>query len=162
RETLHDNDKAIEIYRTLFEFFPDTPDYGLRLATVQANTGRAPDALATVAALRKLPPPAADDPRIDIAEALVADGLSDYKREQTLAAQAAAKGVARGELLVVAEARYYEGWAFWNLGDNAQALNAYADARRLYDTAGQRNGVADILSATASLRWRQGDYAAAL
>ena len=162
RETLHDNDKAIEIYRTLFEFFPDTLDYGLRLAIVEANAGQTQAALATVAALRKLPPPAADDPRIDIVEALVADGLSDYKREQALAAQAAAKGVARSELLVVAEARYYEGWACWNLGDNAQALTAYADAQRLYAVAGKRTGVADILSATASLRWRQGDYSEAL
>jgi tetratricopeptide (TPR) repeat protein/tRNA A-37 threonylcarbamoyl transferase component Bud32 len=162
RETLHDSDKAIEIYRTLFEFFPDTLDYGLRLATVQTNAGRAPDALATVTALRRLPPPAAADPRIDMAEALVADGLSDYKREQTLAAEAAAKGVARSELLIVAEARYYEGWAFWNLGDNAQALAAYADAQRLYDVAGKRIGVADIQSAIANVRWRQGDYSEAL
>ena len=28
-------DKAVEIYRTLFEFFPDNIEYGLRLATAQ-------------------------------------------------------------------------------------------------------------------------------
>jgi tetratricopeptide (TPR) repeat protein/tRNA A-37 threonylcarbamoyl transferase component Bud32 len=157
REALHESDKAIEIYRTLFDFFPDTIEYGLRLVAVQARAGEAQAALATVARLRQLPVPTADDPRIDMAESLVADSLADYKQEQATAAAAAIKGAQRGAWLVVAEARYYEGWANWNLGRNEQALAAYEDARRLYDAAGQRKGVADILNAVASLRWGQGD-----
>src|SRR5437660_7589958 len=51
-------DKAVEIYRTLFGFFPDNLDYGLRLASVQTSAGKGQNALATLEALRKLPPPA--------------------------------------------------------------------------------------------------------
>src|SRR5437879_3519642 len=70
RETTKEWDKAVEIYRTLFGFFPDNLDYGLRLASVQTFAGKGQNALVTVEALRKLPAPNSDDPRIDLEEAL--------------------------------------------------------------------------------------------
>src|SRR5437870_3734833 len=89
RETTKEWDKAIEIYRTLFGFFSDNLDYGLRLVDVQTSAGKGQNALATMEALRKLPPPASDDPRIDLEEALAAASLGDYKREQAVVAKAA-------------------------------------------------------------------------
>jgi TolB-like protein/predicted Ser/Thr protein kinase len=67
RELGRERDKAIEIYRTLFDFFPDNIDYGLRLAAIQTQAGKGAQALATVAMLRKIPSPV-EDPRIDLAE----------------------------------------------------------------------------------------------
>ena len=54
-EASRDWARAIEAYGALFGFFPDNLEYGLRLARVQVNGGRAPDALGTVDTLRALP-----------------------------------------------------------------------------------------------------------
>ena len=45
--------QAIEIYRSLFTFFPDNLDYGLHLSRAQARAGKGNDALATIASLRR-------------------------------------------------------------------------------------------------------------
>src|SRR5581483_7642734 len=59
-------DKAIDIYRALFEFYPDSLDYGLALANTQTIAGRGKDALSTIEQLQGLPSPLGDDPRIDM------------------------------------------------------------------------------------------------
>jgi eukaryotic-like serine/threonine-protein kinase len=59
---------TVESYQQLFRLFPDNLDYGLLLATAQINTSP-PQALQTLAGLRRLPPPAGDDARIDMTEA---------------------------------------------------------------------------------------------
>src|SRR5271163_4436361 len=56
RDINHENEKAAEIYRTLFTLFPDNLDYGLKLAMVQSRGSKGQDALATVESLRKLAP----------------------------------------------------------------------------------------------------------
>lgn len=162
RELNGERDKAIEIYHTLFDFFPDNLEYGLLLVSVQNKAGKSNDALATIEILRKLPAPVSEDPRIDIYEADAAEALSDYNRELALARAAAEKGSNRNASLLVAEARYYEGWALWNLGENSQALAAYDEARRIYNEAGRRKSVSDILNAVATVHWKQGEYDTAL
>jgi len=74
-------EKAIEIYRALVAFFPDSLDYGLALAQAQVSGGKGKDALDTVEALQKLPPPLGDDPRIDLAEARAAESVGDADDE---------------------------------------------------------------------------------
>jgi eukaryotic-like serine/threonine-protein kinase len=69
REIDHQYEKAIEVYRTLFTLYSDNVDYGIKLAWSQCRGGKGHDALATVESLRKLAPPASEDPRIDLAEA---------------------------------------------------------------------------------------------
>jgi tetratricopeptide (TPR) repeat protein len=91
-----------------------------------------------------------------------AEDLSDYNRELTLARSAAEKGLKRNASLLVAEARYYEGWALWNLGENTQALTAYDEARRIYNEAGRRKSVSDVLNAAATVHWKLGEYDKAL
>jgi len=150
RETTREWNKAVEIYRTLWDFFPDNVDYGLRLVQVQISGGKGTDVLATVEALRKLSPPQRDDPRIDLAEAQAAHSLSDLRRAQKAAASAAAKGEAQEAKLLVAEARFQEGRALQRLGERAKALAAYEEARRIYDATGDRAGVARALNAIAN------------
>ena len=67
RETGKEWKEAVGIYETLFRFFPDDLEYGLRLANAQSSAGAPKNALATIETLRKLPGP--PDPRIDLAEA---------------------------------------------------------------------------------------------
>ncbi len=161
RETAREWRKAVEIYRTLWVFFPDNLDYGLRLVAAQSTAGMGEDALATVEALRKLPPAASEDPRIDITEAQAAESLSDFKRERVAAARAAQKGEVRGARLLVAMARLQEGWAFRNLGEFDKAKNSYVEARQIFAAAGNRLGVARAIHNIAVVLADQGDFAGA-
>ncbi len=162
REINGEWEKATEIYHTLFDFFPDNLEYGLHLAAAQNKAGKSEDALKVIAVLRSLPAPVSEDPRIDIAEGDAAEALSDYNRELAVARSAVEKGLNRNALLLVAEARYYEGWALWNLSEYAAALTAYDEARRIYNEAGRRKSVADILNAVATVYWTQGELDKAL
>lgn len=161
RETVKDWPRAIEIYHALFGFFPDNLDYGLRLAAAQVSATKGNEALATVQALRSLPPPASDSPRIDLVEAAAAGSLSDFRRERASAAQAAEKGTRIGARLLVASARAYEGWALLNLGEFDAARRAFGEARGLYHAAGDRGGAAWTLINIGVTSWQRGDLAAA-
>src|SRR5262249_9723968 len=66
REVSHDWEKAIQIYRTLYDFFPDNLEHGLRLARAPTSAGKAQGAFKTVEALRQLSPPPQGGPRIDL------------------------------------------------------------------------------------------------
>ncbi len=157
REATEDWPKAVEIYRSLWGLFPDNLDYGLRLAAAERSAGQPEEALGTAEALRTLPAPAAEDPRIDLAESAAAGALADFKRQQTAAARAAARGTAQGARLLVAQARVAECSALRNLGQADAALAACEAGRRLYADAGDRSGVAEALTHAANVLYDRGD-----
>jgi tetratricopeptide (TPR) repeat protein/TolB-like protein len=153
--------KAAEIYGALYAFFPDNVDYGLRLAAAQASAGKAREALDSLAALRSLPAPSSDDARIDLAEAAVAQSFGDFKRQQFAAGRAAAKGTAQGARLLLARARLLEAYALERLGELSKATVAGHDARKIYQEAGDRGGVAAALNRIGALLWERGELVAA-
>jgi serine/threonine protein kinase/tetratricopeptide (TPR) repeat protein len=136
RDLNNENAKAIQIVRTLADLYPDSLAYGLRLASLQDSGGDPRGAFATLEGLRKLPSPAGDDPRIDLAEATAAEALGDFKREQEISAAAAQKGEARGIRLVVAQANLYESTALHQLGDGDRASAALDKAKVLFAAGG--------------------------
>jgi tetratricopeptide (TPR) repeat protein len=157
-EAAEEWDPAIQSYQALWTAAPDDVEYGLRLATVQLVSNRGPDAPSkTLAALRALPAPASQDPRIDLLEARAAQAASDFKREQQVAAHAATRAETLGARLLVARARQYEGWALAMLGDNAGALGAYEEARRICDAADQKECIAITLEGSGLIRSDMGD-----
>ena len=97
-------DKAVEIYHTLFEFFPDNIEYGLRLASAQRQGRTVDEALATLATLRRLPAPDRDDPRIDLQQADVFDVKGAYREQQAAAEAAANRARELGAKLLLARA----------------------------------------------------------
>jgi eukaryotic-like serine/threonine-protein kinase len=161
REASKDWPRAIEIYRALFEFFPDNLDYGLALAADQVNAGQGKDALATVAALRALPPPLGDDARLDLANADAAESLGDFKTVQLCAAHAAEKAQAAGASLLLARARLDQVWASENLGEFAAVDSWVRQAKQLYESAHDRKGAADAVTVGAIAMQMKGDYLAA-
>jgi len=161
REATKEWNKAVETYHTLFEFFPDNLDYGLRQALDQDSAGRSIDALATVEALRKLAAPARDDPRIDLAEAAAAGSLSDYQRAHAAAARAAQKGERAGARLLVARARLADCWFYHRLGELDQAITSCQSASDIYGKAGDRNNMAWALNNIANVAADEGDYVVA-
>jgi eukaryotic-like serine/threonine-protein kinase len=155
-------DKAVDIYRSLFEFFPDNIEYGLRLANAQKRARTVDEALATLAALRKLPAPDRDDPRIDLEQAEVFDVKGAYKEEQAAAEAAASRAQAIGGTLLQARALAREASAFEKQGKLEDALRSAKESARISDAAGERAEVAAALSLTGIVCFDQGNFTEAV
>jgi eukaryotic-like serine/threonine-protein kinase len=148
QRTIPNWDKAIGDYRSLATFFPDNLDYSLGLADAQTRAGKAHDALATVGGLRKSSAPAADDPRLDMAEAQAYGALSDYRQAAAAAGRAAEKARARGSRWQAANALLFEAGALGSAGDAAKAGPVGEQARAICHELENRPCLAVIY------RWR--------
>ncbi|PYX39424.1 MAG: hypothetical protein DMG75_00870 [Acidobacteria bacterium] len=151
-------DKAAEVYLKLWESFPDNLDYALRLMAAQVSGGRGKEALSTLVALRNLPGPAREDPRIDLAEGSTAESLGDFKRELQAASNAVEKGERHEARLLVARALIEQGWAFDRLGELQKSADPLAKARSLFAAAGDTQGVASTQYTTAGVLYDKGDF----
>jgi eukaryotic-like serine/threonine-protein kinase len=156
-EANHDWEGAIGIYRTITQFFPDNLEYGLQLASAQNSAGKSKDALGTLQQLRLLPPPASQDPRLDLAENGAYFGLSKYKDAEDAAARAAAKAKASGQRLVLAQALHQEAAAFRYQDQIDKSNAAFQDAQRTYTEAGDRLGAAGAIMGLATNLYQHGD-----
>lgn len=152
-------DKAIEVLRTLRTFFPDNIEYGLRLATAQLRSGKREDAHATLHSLHTVRGPAADDPRIDLLEAVLP---ADHARALGAAREAIGKAKILGARLLLAKARTIEGRALVGLSRSDEAKVSYEDALRIFAEAGDRPDMAQVQFWYSALYKRQGDQVAAL
>ena len=141
----HQYEKAIEVYRTLFTLFPDNVDYGLELAWLQVRGSKGDDGLATVGLLRKLAPPASEDPRIDLEEGDAWDALGDPKRGAQYGVAAVEKARARGSRLILAQARQNQCWGFGSYGQERDAIAACRESKDIYAAAGDLHGEATAL-----------------
>jgi eukaryotic-like serine/threonine-protein kinase len=158
REMSLDWDKAIEINRALFEFFPDNLDYGLALVDAQMSANHWKDGLDTIAALRELPSPLRDDPRIDLKEGYAARSLGDGKRADSAIAKGAEKARAAGASLLLAQARLDQAWTYENLGRFSEVEEAVREAKQLYTAANDPRGVAEATTIGAITLRNQGDF----
>jgi eukaryotic-like serine/threonine-protein kinase len=154
-------DKAVEIYRTLFDFFPDNIEYGLHLAAAQKQARTMDEALATLAALRKPPAPDRDDPRISLQQADVYDIKGAYKEQQSAAEAAASRARELGATLVLARALNQQARALEKQGKLDQALRSAQEAAAISEAAGQRAEAAKSLTITGIVRFDQGNFAEA-
>jgi DNA-binding winged helix-turn-helix (wHTH) protein/tetratricopeptide (TPR) repeat protein len=145
RDIDHEYEKAIEVYRALFVLFPDNVDYGLKLARVQSRGDKGHDALATVELVRKIGPPASEDPRIELAEAAAWDAVSDFKRQEQPLARAVEKAKSLGARLILAHALENQCWMFIFLEQTQKAVAACRESRDISAAAGDRNGEAVAL-----------------
>jgi eukaryotic-like serine/threonine-protein kinase len=152
--SLPDTNKAIEVYRKLFAQFPDNLNYGLRLGDEQRRVN-SEDALKTVAALRRLPGPGADDPRIDMIESR-AWMNNDFAKAQAAGRRAVEKGTAQGAHLLVARAYGILCATLGNGSSTEQAIRDCQNARQSYAAAGDRNDEARALNDFAGLYYQLG------
>jgi tetratricopeptide (TPR) repeat protein len=149
-------EQAIQIYKTLWTFFDDQPEYGLKLAQAQISAGKGLDAYATVTQLRKLPAPAHDDPRIDMAEAAAASSLSNFKRELKADEDAASNASAQGATYLRAQALMDECWALYKLGEFDGADKACAAAETTFAFVGDKKDIARTKTRQADILSDQG------
>ncbi|MDQ1346700.1 MAG: eukaryotic-like serine/threonine-protein kinase, partial [Acidobacteriota bacterium] len=161
RRLSRDWPRAIEVARTLWRFYPDDLEQGLRLAQVELEAGESTAALVTVAELQRLPPPAGEDPRIDLVEARAAAALSDFHRQLAVAERAATRAELAGSRSILARARFEQGAAQRKLGDSTGAAGRFEVARRLAGDLGDRAFVASVAQSLANLEQSRGDFARA-
>ncbi|MGB6474195.1 MAG: tetratricopeptide repeat protein [Candidatus Sulfotelmatobacter sp.] len=148
---IQDRTQAIDTYRQLFAQFPDNLDYGLRLANEQRWVNPT-DALHTLEALRRLPLPSGDDPRIDYIEARSWIN-NDVAKAQAAARRAIEKGTAQGSRLLVARAY----GVLCQIGNGDSTAQSCDDARESYTAAGDRDNAARTTIDLANLYYQQGD-----
>lgn len=142
-ELSNDWEKAIETYSALFKFFPDNPDYGLELVNAQINANKWKDALDTIVALRALPSPLRDDPRLDLAEGKAAMDLGDMKKAEAVLNGAGEKARAAGASLLLAKAQLDKVWLLESLGRLDEVDAAVQEADNLYIAAHDRKGLSE-------------------
>jgi eukaryotic-like serine/threonine-protein kinase len=134
----HQYEKAIDVYRKLFTLFPDNLDYGLKLAEMQVRGSKGHDALATIESLRKLPPPASEDPRIEFVEVETWTLLGDFEHRELPLSRAVEKAKAQGSRLILAQARQMQCRLFSSFGQVQNAVSACREARDIFAAAGDR------------------------
>jgi DNA-binding winged helix-turn-helix (wHTH) protein/tetratricopeptide (TPR) repeat protein len=155
-ETMSNFPKAVETYQTLFNLFPDNLEYGLHLASAQLRV-KSSDCLRTLDALRRLPAPEGEDPRIDLVEASAWID-HDMTKAHLAAERAITKGSAQGSHFLVARAYgvlCQQGGAAATTAE--EALTACENARQSYAAAGDRNNEARALNDFAGLYFQRGD-----
>jgi DNA-binding winged helix-turn-helix (wHTH) protein/tetratricopeptide (TPR) repeat protein/TolB-like protein len=126
---------ASETYRSLWTFYPDNLEYGLKLANSLLRGGRLTEALETIAAVRRLPPPNGEDPRADVLEARIVRRLGDPAAELRAAEAAVAKGRHSGETLITIQGLIFQGDALLTMGAVDQAIAIFRQARVLAERA---------------------------
>jgi tetratricopeptide (TPR) repeat protein/DNA-binding winged helix-turn-helix (wHTH) protein len=160
RWSAHQWQRAVEVYKTLWEVFPDNLDYGVNLARVEAQAGMGKEAMATVDELASNPL-SATDPRVDLAEASAADRLGDLQREEHAAARAAEKGNQTGTRILTGRALMTQGSALSALGDNDRAVAALNQAQTIFSEVGDRQGLARVLNNLSIIERHEGKLAEA-
>ncbi|HEU5403340.1 MAG TPA: tetratricopeptide repeat protein [Terriglobales bacterium] len=158
-ESLGNHDKAASVYHALFELYPDSIEYGLQLAYTESAGGHGSEAREVINRLRKLPAPASNDPRIDIAEARFSISKVD---SLNLLRQAMKKAWSQGQTLVYARARREECMDLNYSQHPEQAEPSCKDAYQIYISAGNRLGAADSLRLLGDNSGTRGDFEAAL
>jgi len=156
-EASHQWDKAIETYRALYQESPDDLDFGLRLANAQISASKAAEARATLAELRKLPPPQGQDLRIDVDEIMAANEASDYKSAAALSLELAEKAKQQGARYLLARALQFRCAALRNLGDPKGAVQTCREGHDISSAIGDRAGEAASINTTANLLYDLGD-----
>ena len=158
-ESLADHEKAASSYHALFELFPDSVEYGLQLAGAQGASGHASQALETLNQLRRLPSPASDDPRIDIAEARLMPKKAD---SLVLDRRASGKASAQSKKLIYALARRDECMDLVYGEHPEQASAPCQDAYNIFLAAGNRPGAADAVRLMGDYQGSEGHYEQAI
>jgi tetratricopeptide (TPR) repeat protein len=151
-------DKAIEVYRTLYGYFPDRLDYGLNLVEAQVAGGKAQDALGTISKLRES---SQGDARIDLAEARTAAALSDYRRAREANARALDAASKQGALFARAQALQQQCWADRNLGQLDEALDAGKKSQAIFEENHNTRGQARSLTCLGVVLGDKGDLTSA-
>jgi DNA-binding winged helix-turn-helix (wHTH) protein/tetratricopeptide (TPR) repeat protein len=160
RETASQWDRAVEIYNSLWTFYPDNLDYGFALAHAQSQAGKHAAAEKTLAKLRDGASPAILA-RVDLESgdaAVVADSYAKAASAYTASVEETRRVGAR---LLEGRAQSGLALALEKSGDAAKSRAAWQEAVRICTELGDSGCVASTLNNEAVLFMDTGDLAQA-
>jgi tetratricopeptide (TPR) repeat protein/tRNA A-37 threonylcarbamoyl transferase component Bud32 len=155
-------DRAIELMRSLANFYPDSIDYAHRLARLQLQAGRTQDALSTLERLRHDAPAADRDPRIDQVESIAQQNLANYSAQLAAAQRAEQKARAMGATELVGDALLSQSFSNLQTGDRPRADQLARQAQDLFAGIGDERMVAEALIQRDKIAGKTGDPAGGL
>ncbi len=160
-ESLKDWDKAADAYRALNALFPESMDYAERLIIVQNAAGRRDEAMEVVKRLRRLPPPASEDPRVDFWQGKLLS-YNNNPAARPFFEKAVAEARARGLKLLYAHFRIEQCLSSL-YSDTPQLATAYCqEAYQIFLAAGNRLMVANALRIMGDQSGSKGDFEGAV
>jgi len=157
RQAILDWPASVQAYRSLFNLFPDSLDYGLLLASAQMHVKPA-DSVRTLEVLRYLPPPTGNDARIDMVEAQAWIN-TDFQKSQAAAKRAIEKASAQGSHAIVSRTYGILCQESVAMGVTAEALGVCESALQSGIAAGDREGQALMRTDLAAIHYTMGDLA---
>jgi tetratricopeptide (TPR) repeat protein/TolB-like protein len=160
-ESISDRDKAIEIYKSLWNFYADEIAPGIALVEAQLGAAQFKNAQATIDALRKLPASGMETVQIDIDDARVAQGEGDFKREIEITHRNLERARALDARTLEADMLYMESRPLEMLGDLKAGQKACEQARDIYAAIGNLGGAAKAETCAANMVADQGDNTSA-
>jgi serine/threonine protein kinase/tetratricopeptide (TPR) repeat protein len=161
RNSTHELVREAEIYKTLFNLYPDNLEYGLSLAKSQYFNTRWQEADETLDTLQQLPPPEGDDPRIDLVRSSVAISTGDNKQALTLSDRIVLRAQQKGSKRLVAQALKNQCLVLFKLGDPTRAEAACENSRAIFSEVGDSAGEAGALGQIAFQAANRGDMTTA-
>jgi DNA-binding winged helix-turn-helix (wHTH) protein/tetratricopeptide (TPR) repeat protein len=123
--------RAVEVYQALVTFFPESVDYGLKLAAAETRGKKAREALRTLETLRRFPEPKGSDPRIDIARGWAARWLGDFAGMDAAGREAERKGRALALPHLIAQGLYLRAWASVSTSRPEETVAASTEGAKL-------------------------------
>ncbi len=151
---------AVTTYKQLWSLNHKNPDYGLRLASAQADAGSPADARRTLDSIRGIPAGSSDDVRILLQRARIHELLSEYQQE-LVDAEAAARTADRiGARELKAEAFEAQGDALREMNRFEEAIRIYTDSEALSREDGDLYEVSSIENRLGGMYFNKGDYSA--
>jgi len=136
--------RALDAGLGLFEIMPDDVEFGLALASGGPSNNLTVEdlvptraRLALIGRLRRLPPPASGDLRLDISEAGALGGLGETARAHELLARAKTRAKELGAKAELASVARQEGEVPWlAAGQVGEALPRFEEAARVFAELG--------------------------
>jgi tetratricopeptide (TPR) repeat protein len=157
-ESSRDWQKAIAAYDTLFQFYPDSLEHGLKLAAAETNAGNGVAAARTITRLRALPSPMSEDPRIDLAEGAAAEFKGDFRLELQAADRAIARARESGARLLAAAGLVRRALALRELSELDKASVSAEEAILQYREVGDLGSAARATYVLATIRDTEGRF----
>jgi tetratricopeptide (TPR) repeat protein len=153
---LNDGPHATEIFRSLFTFYPDNVDYGLRLATAQDLAGNTKDALATLKSLNWAGIPDVDRARNELLRSKFDLFLGNFQAAFEGSERADRIGQALGLNLIRAQSLQQKASALERQSKASESLAASALAEGFYKAAGDMRGQAFALLMSGDVQYDSG------
>ena len=164
--TLHkargDYDQAATVYRMRFDRYPDDLYVGLLLAGAQINAGQARQALATLDALERLPPPLSEHPSLLRERALALVDLGELPAARDAAVAGIERANEQGAVHLGALLRQTLAATYLQADEVERSVELLKQARQVFEAEGDLVGVAQVEELQAHAELSRGDLDGAL